>query len=239
MLGGERRDQPRVGAEIAWLPDQLRRQQPTGRRRESGLAGETGLDLVAERPLQRDGGQRRAQPGRSRHALDLQAEGTLHDGGAQTVLRGQRLDALGRLALQAKRPGDQPLVAQFVPQPRQMSLQSQELRCAIDAALTGLDPSRPLADKPSRRQTFERAVEQRAPAPGRQAMRHHRHQIVGQIGPADATHGTRYAHQHDIAQPLGVDRSGCAGRLQHGSLHGHEPPRKISALPTPRRGADG
>jgi hypothetical protein len=52
MLGSQRRDQPPVGSEIArlaWLAPAIGR-----RRREAGLAGEAGLDLIAERALQRD-----------------------------------------------------------------------------------------------------------------------------------------------------------------------------------------
>ena len=191
-----------------------------------GLAGEACLDLIAERPLQRHRRQRRAQPRRGRHTLDLEAVGALHDGRAQAVLVGQRLDALGRLALQAERGGDQAPIAQLVPQARQRSLEAEE-----HARPARRRPRSPRCAPPAAR-----------PAPQTSSFRWRRRAACASARPtgdaatklarssarsaaADAAHGTGDAHQHDVAQALGIDRGGCARRLQHGSRHGRASPQ--------------
>ena len=106
-----------------------------------------------------------------------------------------------------------------------VSLEAEELRGPLDAGVARLDAPRPLLDQPRRRQALDGAIEQGAPAPDRQAMGDEARQIVGEIGAADAAHGTGDAHQHDVTQALGIDRGGCARRLQHGSRHGRASPQ--------------
>ena len=109
------------------------REQPPGLGGEAELAGEPALDLIAEGALQHHRGECCAQSRRRRHTADLEAEGALHQRRPQAVGGGQRFEALGRLALEPERLGEETHLVHLLPGARQGTLEPQEDGGAGDA----------------------------------------------------------------------------------------------------------
>jgi hypothetical protein len=217
ILGCQRRDQARVGAEVARLARELACQQTPGLGRQPELAGKARVAPVAERPFQCGGGQCLAQARGRHYAPDIELEGVSNDRAAQPIEGRERFQAPGRLIRHAQRDGHQPHIAQGAPHTREAPLLAQvpggmRLAGVRDLVAAGLDRHQTLSG-----QCADLALDLGAPLRGRRT--HDGRKIAGNLRLGGAAQGARNADQHEMAKPL-RPRGGVGRFLQErGLLH--------------------